>query len=142
MIAAAAAALARPAATIEFSAQRLGVLTAVQQATQSDPHLRVLAGEHFDDWLLWRDPALSGRVANDVRFELLSAGQINRLQSLFGQIGPDFAGAARGYRLLVLDRTSEHAAFIAFTHEAGRRILYDDGQRVVILRTVSATNRR
>lgn len=138
VILAAAAALARPAAVIEFSAQRLGVLTAVQRATQADPQLHVLAGEHFDDWLLWRDPALADRLANDVRFELLSADQINRLQSLFDEVGPDFRSAARGYRLLVLDRTSEHAAFVAFTHEPGRRILYQDARRVVLLRTARA----
>jgi hypothetical protein len=141
VILATAVAVARPTGVIEFNSQRLGVLTAVQRATQADPNLHVLAGQQFDDWLLWRDPALSGHLANDVRFELLSAGQINRLQSLFNQVGPDFRSAARGYRLLVLDRTSEHAAFIAFTHEPGRRILYEDGQRAVILRTVSAANR-
>lgn len=141
VIVATAAAVARPAGAIEFNSQRSGVLTAVLRATRTDPNLRVLAGQQFDDWLLWRDPALSGRLANDVRFELLRAGQIDRLQSLFNEVGPDFRSAARGYRLLVLDRTSEHAAFIAFTHEPGHRILYEDGQRAVILRTVGAADR-
>ena len=138
VIVATAAALVRPGAAIELSAQRLGVLTAVRHATQADPQLRVLAGQQFDDWLLWRDPALTGHLANDVRFELLTVGQIYRLKSLFAQIGPDFTRAAQGYRLLVLDRASEPAAFVAFTHEPGRRILYEDGHRAVILRTAQA----
>ena len=71
-----ASTLTRPARAIELHSQRTGVLDAVQRARQSDPSLRVLTDDHFADWLLWRDPALSGRMANDVRFELLSGQRI------------------------------------------------------------------
>ncbi len=70
--AAAGAALLRPSSTIEFSYQRSGVLTAVQRAIHVDPALRILGDVRFDDWLLWRDPALHGRIAFDGSFELLT----------------------------------------------------------------------
>jgi hypothetical protein len=134
VVIAGAAALMRPAAVIELHAQRTGVLDAVEQATQADPSLRVLADDHFADWLLWRDPALSGRLANDVRFELLTANQIDELNAVFGVIGPNWKQAARGYRLLVLDKAYDPNAVQAFLREPGRRVLYDDGERLVILR--------
>ena len=135
------ATLERPSAAIEYSFQRPGVLAAVEQATRADPALRIMSDEHFDDWLLWRDPALAGRIANDVRFEILSAGQLAALQSLFGAIGPGFKQAARGYRLLVLDKQSDAGAWTAFSQEPGRRILYNDGTRMVLLRGAAAAAR-
>jgi hypothetical protein len=135
LLGAVVATLARPSAAVEYSAQRPGVLSAVERVTRAEPTVRVMSDEHFDDWLLWRDPALAGRIANDVRFETLSAGQLASLQSLFGALGPGFKQAARGYRLLVLDRHDDPGAWTAFQAEPGRRILYNDGERLVILRS-------
>lgn len=135
------ATLAAPAARAEYALQRPGVLAAVQRATATDPRLRVIADERFDDWLLWRDPRLAGHIATDVRFELLSAAQIQGLQSLFGQVGAGWKQAARGYRLIVLNRGSDPAAWAGFLHEPGRTVLYRDPQRLVILRSVAAAAR-
>jgi hypothetical protein len=135
------ATLVRPASAIEYTGQRVGVLTAVERATRADPSIRVMSDEHFDDWLLWRDPALAGRVANDVRFEILTATQINRLESLFAVLGPNWKLAARGYRLLVLDKHDDPGAVTAFKREPGRRILYNDGERLVILRSAAQAAR-
>jgi hypothetical protein len=87
------------------------------------------------DWLLWRDPELDGRIADDARFELLTAAQLTGLQAVFEQIGTDWKRAARGYRLLVLLRSQEPGAIAAFRHEPGARVLLDRGGRVVILRS-------
>ena len=141
LVVAAIATLVRPGAAIEYSSQRPGVLAAVERVTRGDPTIQVMSDEHFGDWLLWRDPALAGRIANDVRFETLSAGQLASLQSLFGAFGPGFKQAARGYRLLVLDKHDDPGAWAAFPHEPGRRILYNDGARMVLLRGVAATAR-
>lgn len=129
------ATLVRPAAGIEYSFQRPQVLAAVQAAVRTHPGIRVMADEHFDDWLLWRDPALAGRVASDVRFELLTQPRINGLESFFQRSGPNWRRAARGYRLLVLDRASDPGAWAASPREPGARTLYRDGQRMVILRS-------
>jgi hypothetical protein len=130
-----AATLVRPAAGIQLSYQRIGVLRAVQSATTSNPSLKLLTDDRFPDWLLWRDPALSGRIANDVRYELLTSGQIKRIVNVLTVTGPSWKQGARGYRLLVLDSKYDSGAVRAFRAEPGSRILYNDGQRVVILRS-------
>jgi len=135
LLLAATVSLARPASTIELSYQRTRILTVVEKATRADPSLKVLADVRFADWLLWRDPALAGRIANDTRWELLTPAQMNKLQALFSVIGTNWKQGAHGYRLLVLDKKFEPAAVQAFSAEPGSRVLYDDGERVVIMRS-------
>lgn len=132
-----AATLLRPAASIELHYQRTQVLNVVERTTRADPSIRVFTDDRFSDWLLWRDPALSGRIANDVRFELLTAAQINQVQRVFSVLGTNWKQGARGYRLMVLDKDYEGGAVQAFLHEPGHRVLYNDGERIVILRAAS-----
>jgi hypothetical protein len=135
---AAASTLLRPASAFEDASQRSGVVDVVSAATHADPSLRVLADVRFADWLLWRDPQLGGRIANDSRFELLRASQLVTLQRVFAASGPDWRQGAEGYRLLVLDRAASPGAVEGFLQEPGRRILYNDGERIVILRSAGA----
>ena len=134
-------AVARPDARVEYAFQRPGVLTAVQRAVVSNPSLRIMPDERFTDWLLWRDPALAGRVAYDVRFELLSPTRLFALTSLFSHRGRDWKQAAQGFRLLVLSRRYDPQAFVAFRAEPGARVLYNDGQRMVLLRSAAEAAR-
>ena len=46
---------------------------AIARAAAADPSLKVVSQEGYSDWLLWRYPALRGRIAFDIRFELLGA---------------------------------------------------------------------
>jgi hypothetical protein len=39
----------------------------------------VYASEEFADWLLWERPELAGRVAFDVRYELLRAREVRQI---------------------------------------------------------------
>jgi hypothetical protein len=103
--------------------------------------LRAFADERFDDWLLWRDPKLSGRVAGDARFELLSAAQIDSLENVFSVTGVNWKQGARGYRLLVLDRNYEPGTVQAFLAEPGARVLYNESGQLVILRSASQAER-
>jgi hypothetical protein len=134
LVGASLATLARPAAGLEYGFQRTGVLRAVASVTKADPSLRVMAEPRFTDWLLWRDPALSGRMGYDARYELLSANQLGALQALFNRSTPAWKSAARGYRVLVLSRTYDPGAYSSFKTEPGARVLYNDGQRLVVLR--------
>lgn len=135
------ATIARPGSAIEYTAQRPGVLAAVRSASAAVPGVRVFAQQDFADWLLWRDPALDGRVADDVRFELLSARQLDAIDAVYGVIGSDWKRAARGYRLLVLSRTDNPDATRAFEREPGARVLYRDPARVVVLRSAAQAAR-
>ena len=127
--------LTQPASAIELSYQRTRILTIVQQVTRADPSLKLLTDVRFGDWLLWRDPELAGRIANDARWELLTPAQMAALQAVFSVTGTNWKRGARGYRLLVLDQEDEPEAAQAFTAEPGSRVLYDDGERLVILRS-------
>jgi hypothetical protein len=102
--------------------------------------MRVFADQKSADWLLWRDPNLAGRVAFDVRFELLSSAVLRRLQRLYLAAGPDWKRAARGYRLLVLNEKDDPISSEEFLREAGRTVLYNDGTLVVIRRSASAAS--
>jgi hypothetical protein len=94
----------------------------------------VYADDRYADWLLWRVPALRGRVAYDPRFELMSARQMRAIVDVKSLSGLDWRRALRGYRLLVVDKETMHAAVVALEREPGRRILYDRGGVVVLLR--------
>lgn len=138
LLTATAGAMTRSTSSIEFSFQRMSLLQVVQRAARSDSSVKVFAEVRFADWLLWRDPALSGRVASDARFELLTPVQLDQLQNVYGALGQDWKAAAHGYRLIVADRKYESAMVSGFSHEPGARVLYDDGERVVILRSSGA----
>jgi hypothetical protein len=131
-------ALARSNSAIELTYQRTRVLQVVRQQTAADPALKVFADVRFADWLLWRDPALAGRVANDARFELLSAAQMTQLQNVLAATGANWKQGLRDFRLVVLDRRYDPLAVAGLLQEPGRRVLYNDGERLVILRSAKA----
>jgi hypothetical protein len=107
-------------------------LAAVRRAVTVEPSVRVFADERYADWLLWRLPALRGRVAYDARFELLSGAEIAAIVIFKNEIGPHWSALASGYRLLVLQRSSPATAQLS--HVPGARVLYDRHGMVVILR--------
>src|SRR5262249_23612813 len=111
-------------------------LAAVRQATQADNALRIYAQEKYSDWLLWRDPALRGKVAYDARFEMLTHDELKRVAKLSGVVGLDWKRNAHGYRLLVLktNPSGPDTASSAFLHEPGIRTLYRDDDALVLLR--------
>jgi hypothetical protein len=136
LLVAAVSTLLRQAPYFEGPRQNLRVLAAVRTATRSDPGLRVMADARYGDWLLWKDPALRGRLAADARFELLSSSQIDSLFNMFSAIG-NWKQAAHRYRLLVL-YARNGPTVRGFLAEPGRRILYRNGDAVVILRSQRA----
>jgi hypothetical protein len=128
----------RPRSAFEQGSRLPRLAAAVRSATEANPSLRVLADVRFADWLLWADPQLQGRLANDARFELLSPASTVGLERVFFALGPDWKRAARGYRLLVLDRPVSPDAVRGFLAEPGHRVLFADGPVIVILRSARA----
>jgi hypothetical protein len=104
-----------------------GALPIVARQLES-PGARVIADDHTADWLLWELPGSRGRVAYDIRFELLSARQFAQLARYRSGTGTHWRSAALGYDTVVLD-----AADVA-----GRDLgsygtpLYDDGSVIVL----------
>jgi len=109
---------------------------AVSTAANGDPSLRVFSNEAFADWLLWRTPALAGRVAFDARFELLTRRQLLAVARFRHQTTPQWRSAAAGYRLLVLDPRTERRAIRTLRSEAGTRLLFGNEDVAVLMRRV------
>ncbi len=130
--------LARPDAKVQSAFLAPKLLTAVQGATRDDPSLHVLAQREYSDWLLWQDPALTGRIADDMRFELSTAGQTASFNNVYSASGTGWMRAAAGYRLLVLNRAVSRNSIAVFEHQPGSRVLYRDPEAVVVLRTSAA----
>jgi hypothetical protein len=139
VLAATVSAIALPATTIQNAAQSPRLVAAVEHAVAADPSLKLIVDDRYSDYLLWRDPRLAGHIANDVRFELLSAAQLNRVEDVYGAVGPGYVHDARGYRLLVLNVGSGGAR--AFAAEAGSRVLFRDASSIVILRRAAPAAR-
>src|SRR6266511_3374864 len=114
-----------------------GAADAVAAATGADPSLRVFANERFADWLLWELPELSGRVAFDARFELLSTRQLRSVNRFRARFDPSLA-AADGYGLLVLESGDEKTAIRLLRGQAGVRQLFHDSHVTVLLRESGA----
>jgi hypothetical protein len=85
-----AGSLSRPPSSFESGWPAAGARAV---ATAAGPHGLVLADDVHNDWLLWKEPQLEGRLAYDVRFELLEPGQLARL-STFWHEGRDRSLAA------------------------------------------------
>src|SRR6266511_1056162 len=114
-----------------------GAADAVAAATGADPSLRVFANERFADWLLWELPELSGRVAFDARFELLSTRQLRSVNRFRARFDPSLA-AADGYGLLVLESGDEKTAIRLLRGQAGVRQLFHDSHVTALLRESGA----
>lgn len=86
----------------------------VAAAAARDPSLRVFAADRYSDWLLWSEPSLRGRIAYDIRFELLTSRELDALSA-----------PLRGYGLVV----SEPGSKSCFASRC--RLVYRDGDVVV-----------
>jgi hypothetical protein len=92
---------------------------------------RVFATSPEADWLLWARPELTGRVAFDARFELLSTSQLHQLARFQAQAG-DWVRTARGYRVFVLDPASDRALERAVRRTLQARVVFSSPQVVVL----------
>ena len=77
-------------------------------------------------------PELRGRIAYDIRFELLTNRELRSL-ALFKAVRPGWLGATRGYPIVVLDPT-EDGRRIAALRRQGLVVLYRDEGMVVLAR--------
>ncbi len=106
-------------------------LAAVQRAAAIDPRSQIVADVGDADWLLWRAPALRGRIAFDARLELLSASGIHDIASLLR--GHPRTSSTSASRIFALDPRTAGATLRQLEATPGRRILLNDGRRVVVL---------
>jgi hypothetical protein len=97
--------------------------TAIARAAAHDPSLSVVTQEGYADWLLWNHPALRGRIAFDIRFELLGAKGLSDLVHFEDAAGPAWDRPFARYRLVLVDGTSKPTLLAALRAEPGARVL-------------------
>ena len=102
-----------------------------------DPSLTVFASERYADWLLWKDPQLSGRLLYDIRFELFDSKRFDQLRNFHVQ-GQGHDEITAGARLLVLDVRADARAVRNFANDPGTSVLYRDSYVVVVQRRSSS----
>ncbi|HEX4518289.1 MAG TPA: hypothetical protein VH063_01785 [Gaiellaceae bacterium] len=111
-----------------------GGLAAVAKAAAADPTAEIFADEEHADGLLFEEPALAGRIAYDIRYELLTPAQLRRIVAFRKEQGTDWPAAVRPYKLLVLDQVSDAGAIRLFEREPGTTVLFPGPYMVVLKR--------
>jgi hypothetical protein len=111
-----------------------GAVTAVRDEA-ARPGVQVLATSRHADWLLWRLPELRGRMAWDVRFEIYSPEDFERIVRFRGEQGPAWKAVADGYEVVVLETDEDPSHIADFLSEPGARTIYADDRVTVITRS-------
>jgi hypothetical protein len=94
----------------------------IAKLAQRDPTLRIFPDDRHADWLLWQHPELAGRVAYDVRFELMTPDEVEQLALVRTQFRTN-QPITRGYRLFMLDRKSEKESIRWLLRRPGSRLV-------------------
>jgi hypothetical protein len=122
----------RPAAWFE-SHWDARAATETAALAAADPRARVFASDEYTDWLLWKKPALRGRLAYDARFELLTRAQLELVST--GRR----AFAAR-FPVALLDREQDAAVARALERRGYRRV-YARGSVLLLARNCAIAGR-
>lgn len=138
LLVAVAAAATRPGSWLERDWPSDRVAGRIASVAERDPGARIMADSRYGDWLLWKRPELAGRIAYDIRFELLSSDQIERIANFQSQVGVDWKALAFGYRVIVFDSRGGDELASALLREPGARALYRDEHATAILRPPAA----
>ena len=125
-----AAVATKPTEWFTSSFPRPAAAAASSAAGQSG---QVFATSPEADWLLWSQPELSGRVAYDARFELLSTSQLRQI-ARFQALAGDWLTMARHYRVFVLNTGSDRALAHALIRHLPARVVFSSPQVVVLRR--------
>ena len=107
---------------------------AIAQAAAADPTLRVVTQESYADWLLWEFPSLRGKIAFDIRFELLGARGLEDIVVMEDAAGPTWNRPFTGYRLELWNRQLKPELVGALLAEPGVRVLSHHDHTYAILR--------
>jgi hypothetical protein len=103
----------------------------------SDPRTQVLSDDRYSDWLLWEHPELIGRIAYDVRFELLDRASLERLFRYENRIGAGSGRLTAGFDVVALDHRVRPGLVASLTSPRGFRVVHRD-RRITVLERVGA----
>ena len=105
---------------------------AVSAAAKADPHAQIFADEQYADWLLYEDPALAGRIAYDIRYELLPGNELDSIVAFRFERGPAWQSVALPFGLLVLSPGGDPGAVKWFERRPKTQVVSDTFGGVVL----------
>jgi hypothetical protein len=111
-----------------------GALGPLRAATRG-ANERVWPTDRTSDWILWHVPDLRGRVAYDVRFELLSTGELEALARYNAESDSGWKSVTDGFDVIVVDPTARPSHVDDFRREPGTRLTYADKRAALLVRS-------
>jgi hypothetical protein len=96
---------------------------AIAGAAARDPHLKIVSDAGYADWLLWQHPELRGRIAFDVRFELLGDRGLKDVVHLQHAAGASWNRPFAGYRLALWSRSANPELVASLLAAPGTHVL-------------------
>jgi hypothetical protein len=102
-----------------------------------DTKVRVFPTDRTADWLLWHLPDLRGRIAYDVRFELLSRQQIEALSRYHGEAGPAWKRVSDGFAIVVTSTDDNPSHALDYLAETRTRAVFRGDRAELFLRSKS-----
>jgi hypothetical protein len=136
----AASALVLFARTRDSTFERLTPRAAIDAAARyavAQPHARILADDATASALLWRYPAVLGRVAYDARLEAYTQVDLVRWFAFVGVMTPDWDAAMAGYDVVVASRAAHPRLVDRLERLRGWRAVYADDRGIVLARVPS-----
>jgi hypothetical protein len=113
-------------------------VTAVRAAANA-PSVRLFASDRHANWLIWRIPALRGRIAFDVRSELYDRATLEDIVRYNGELGAGWKRLTDGYEVVVLDLRKPGPSHLEdFLEEPGTTVVYRDDKLVLLRREGAA----
>ncbi len=106
---------------------------AATEVAQQPRSTRVFASDRLADWLLWRVPSLRGRIAYDVRFELLDRRQLDPLLDFADQRGPDWTRITTGYDTVVLDLRRHRGRLARLRSDPAATVAFEKANEVAVV---------
>jgi hypothetical protein len=109
-------------------------------AAAAGAHGFVLADDAHADWLLWQQPALAGRIAYDVRFELFTAGEVARLSRLHEATSSIWSRCGSGFAVVTFSsRADFDVAVREHVLQPGTRAIVNTPSFVAVAQPASGT---
>lgn len=136
----AASALVLFARTRDSTYERLTPRAAIDAAARyavAQPHARILADDATASALLWRYPAVLGRVAYDARLEAYTQVDLVRWFAFVDVMTPDWDAAMAGYDVVVASRAAHPRLVDRLERLRGWRAVYADDRGIVLARVPS-----
>jgi hypothetical protein len=115
-----------------------GAIHAIDRVLRSDPNARVLAGYDLADWVLFDSSQARGRIAYDGRWEILGHEKFLAVMRYLGQETSTWKRVSRGYRVIILRRSSAGSLIRWYAGQPGVTVLYRSSHVVAFDRGRSA----